>query len=142
MVNSDEFSKRLQIILDYYDISAAVFADAIQVGRSSISHILSGRNKPSLDFVLKIVHTYPEVELYWLLYGKGTFPTSEPEKISPSTKSDSHPSLVIKDEKPQSEQQVESSNQPNRLLGSNFLGKNIKRVVLFYEDGTFESFEN
>src|SRR5680860_1110851 len=76
MVNSEKFSKRLQKIFNYYDLSAAAFADAINVGRSSISHILSGRNKPSLDFVLKIVQTYPEVELYWLLNGKGDFPKS------------------------------------------------------------------
>ncbi|UJH91795.1 helix-turn-helix transcriptional regulator [Antarcticibacterium sp. 1MA-6-2] len=75
MVNSENFSLRLQKILEYYDISAATFADAIDVGRSSISHILSGRNKPSLDFVLKIVQAYPEVELYWLLNGKGSFPS-------------------------------------------------------------------
>lgn len=61
MVNSEKFSTRLQKILEYYDLSAAAFADAIDVGRSSISHILSGRNKPSLDFVLKVVQTYPEV---------------------------------------------------------------------------------
>jgi len=141
MVNSDDFSKRLQIILDYYDISAAVFADAIQVGRSSISHILSGRNKPSLDFVLKIVQTYPEVELYWLLNGKGNFPKSEPEKVSPSIKPDS-PAPLIKDEKPKSEKQTESSTELDSLPGSSFSGKKIKRVVLFYEDGTFEAFEN
>ncbi len=142
MVNSDEFSKRLQIILDYYDISAAVFADAIQVGRSSISHILSGRNKPSLDFVLKIVQTYPEVELYWLLNGKGNFPTLELEKVAPPIKSVTPPSPLVKDEKPKSELLAESSTRPESLPGNSFSGKNIKRVVLFYEDGTFEAFEN
>ena len=141
MVNSDDFAKRLQIILDYYDISAAVFADAIQVGRSSISHILSGRNKPSLDFVLKIVQTYPEVELYWLLNGKGNFPKSEPEKASPSNKTET-PAPIIRDEKPISQKKTESSNELDSLSRSSFPGKKIKRVVLFYEDGTFEAFEN
>jgi transcriptional regulator with XRE-family HTH domain len=141
MVNSDDFSKRLEIILDYYDISAAAFADAIQVGRSSISHILSGRNKPSLDFVLKIVQTYPEVELYWLLNGKGSFPKSEDEKVVPSSKSET-PAPLIRDEKPKSEQPLESSIKPESLPGSSFSAKTIKRVVLFYEDGTFEAFEN
>jgi len=141
MVNSDEFSKRLEIILDYYDISAAAFADAIQVGRSSISHILSGRNKPSLDFVLKIVQTYPEVELYWLLNGKGNFPKLEFENTIPSSKSET-PAPLVRDEKPKSEQPIESSLKPESLPGSSFSAKTIKRVVLFYEDGTFEAFEN
>lgn len=140
MVNSDDFSKRLQLILDYYDISAATFADVIQVGRSSISHIISGRNKPSLDFVLKIVQNYPEVELYWLLNGKGSFPKSEeasptfpikePEKSEPINKSGI-------------EKEVRSENLAEKdIRFSNSIGKTIKKVVLFYEDGTFEAFEN
>ncbi|WP_034922243.1 helix-turn-helix domain-containing protein [Gillisia sp. CAL575] len=141
MVNSDDFSKRLQIILDYYDISAAVFADAIQVGRSSISHILSGRNKPSLDFVLKIVQTYPEVELYWLLNGKGNFPKSEPEK-APSLNKSETPAPLIRDEKAKTEQLTDSPARPENLTETSFSSKKIKRVVLFYEDGTFEAFDN
>ncbi|WP_370098658.1 helix-turn-helix domain-containing protein, partial [Xanthomarina gelatinilytica] len=71
MINNEEFSKRLQKVMDYYNESASSFAEKIGVQRSSISHILSGRNKPSLDFVLKVLSSFPEVELYWLLNGKG-----------------------------------------------------------------------
>ena len=77
MVNIDDFIKRLQIILDYYGLSASAFADRIDVQRSSISHLLSGRNKPSLDFILKVIEIFPEVDLYWILNGKGNFPKSE-----------------------------------------------------------------
>ena len=85
MVNTDEFVRRLERILKYYSLSAAAFADKIQVQRSSISHLLTGRNKPSLEFVLKVVKTFPEVNLYWLLNGKGSFPhksTSTPTQAS------------------------------------------------------------
>jgi transcriptional regulator with XRE-family HTH domain len=141
MVNSEEFSKRLQIIMEYYEISAATFADAIQVGRSSISHILSGRNKPSLDFVLKIVQTYPEVELYWLLNGKGDFPksaakTSKPEKQIEA----SAPTITSK--QLENEDPKDASITEKIFPESNSSTKKIKRVVLFYEDGTFEAFEN
>ena len=54
MVNSDDFIKRLEIILDYYALSASGFADKIGVQRSSLSHLLSGRNKPSLDFIFRL----------------------------------------------------------------------------------------
>ncbi len=67
MINSQDFIKRLQIIIDHYQLSAASLADKIAVQRSSISHLLSGRNKPSLEFVLKLVRQFPEVSLYWLL---------------------------------------------------------------------------
>ena len=45
MVNIDDFIKRLEIILDYYNLSASAFADKINVQRSSLSHLLSGRKQ-------------------------------------------------------------------------------------------------
>jgi transcriptional regulator with XRE-family HTH domain len=74
MVNIDDFVKRLESLLEYYNLNASSFADKIGVQRSSLSHLLSGRNKPSLDFILKILEVFPEVDLYWILNGKGTFP--------------------------------------------------------------------
>ena len=81
MVNSSDFGVRLQKILDYYHISATELSNQINFNRSTISHLLSGRNKPSLDFVMKVLQQFPEVELYWLLNGKGSFPS----KIKTST---------------------------------------------------------
>jgi transcriptional regulator with XRE-family HTH domain len=74
MVNSADFVNLVNKIMDYYQLSPTAFADKIKVQRSSISHLLSGRNKPSLDFVLKVVKEFDSVDLYWLLNGKGTFP--------------------------------------------------------------------
>ena len=58
MINDSEFSKRLKLVMEYYQLSASAFADKIGVQRSSISHLLSGRNKPSLDFVLKVIKEF------------------------------------------------------------------------------------
>jgi transcriptional regulator with XRE-family HTH domain len=65
--------------LDYYSLNASAFADKIGVQRSSLSHLLSGRNKPSLDFILKILEVFPDVDLYWILNGKGNFPKNSDE---------------------------------------------------------------
>src|SRR6478735_347584 len=73
MVNMEDFIKRLEYLLDYYSLNASSFADKIRVQRSSISHLLSGRNKPSLDFIMKITDVFPDVNLYWMLDGKGSF---------------------------------------------------------------------
>ncbi len=136
MVNSEKFSKRLQKIFNYYDLSAAAFADAINVGRSSISHILSGRNKPSLDFVLKIVQTYPEVELYWLLNGTGNFPGNLKVDDDPATATTPIPSRA--QIKPGTRQLPPEQKSP--LIAS--AGRSIQKIVIFYKDGTFEAFEN
>lgn len=137
MVNTGEFAKRLEKVIEYYGISASAFADSIHVQRSSISHILSGRNKPSLDFVMKILDTYPEVELYWLLNGKGVFPKeieNIQKKISPTP-----PTLFQnknEDLHPSRESLIE------KKVTKNLNDSSISRIVIFYKDGTFEEFKN
>ncbi|WP_282135845.1 helix-turn-helix domain-containing protein [Seonamhaeicola maritimus] len=126
MVNTEEFSKRLKKVIDYYGETASSFAEKINVQRSSISHILSGRNKPSLEFVLKVLSSFPEVELYWLLNGKGEFPSNQnylDSKNEPQT--------------PNSNKKLESII--NSESDSN---KTIERIVIFYSDGTFKNFQN
>ena len=138
MVNTSEFTERLHKIMEYHDLSAASFADKIDVGRSSISHLLSGRNKPSLDFVMKIVNAFPDVELYWLLNGKGSFPKKEEkqqESISQRT--------PARPPQPDLFQTQEDSRQESiRDLPLSNSKKPISRIVIFYQDGTFEAFEN
>ena len=146
MVNTKEFTNRLQEIIEYYDLTASSFADKIEVGRSSISHLLSGRNKPSLEFVMKIVKTFPEVELYWLLNGKGSFPkvvnSPLPEKTtSSSAKIDKHTAPNFEDDLFSQTTQV---NQIGSTVSSSSskTNKKISRVIIFYEDGTFDAYEN
>jgi len=121
MINTENFIKRLQKVMDYYGESSSSFAEKIGVQRSSISHILSGRNKPSLDFVLKILHSFPEVELYWLLNGKGVFP-KEPKKED----------RIKKEPVQTTVKKVVKTNSD----------KTIERIVIFYSDGSFQSFDN
>ena len=123
MINSKDFTIRLQKIIDFYDESASSFAEKIGVQRSSISHILSGRNKPSLDFVMKVLHSYPDVELYWLLNGKGVFPNTNKPLISESPKSN-HPitEAQMHNNKPSSDSEID-------------------KLVIFYKDGTFKSYK-
>ena len=81
MINIEGFTKRLQKVIDFYGESASSFAEKVGVQRSTISHILSGRNKPSLDFVMKVLSHFPEVELYWLMNGKGVFPKDNKSEV-------------------------------------------------------------
>jgi transcriptional regulator with XRE-family HTH domain len=79
MLSSEQFIEKIENILNYYKLTASQFAEKIGVQRSSLSHLLSGRNKPSLDFVIKIVEEFPEVDLYWFLFNQGEFPKLEIE---------------------------------------------------------------
>ena len=118
MVNIDGFTTRLKKIIEYYQLTASLFADKIGVQRSSISHILSGRNKPSLDFILKVTTTFEEVDIYWLLNGKGTFPKNKDPLPTPSL----------------------PKNDFNLVDKSIKSSKTIKRIVVFYDDGTFDDY--
>ncbi len=156
MVNTDDFIKRLEIILDYNSLNASSFADKIGVQRSSLSHLLSGRNKPSLDFILKIIEVFPDVDLYWILNGKGTFPKSENKSEAIITTPT--PTLNTKITENQieipadlfSEKIVELKNRvgekftniiPNtQNSASNNKEAEIDRIVIFYKNGTFKTY--
>ena len=86
MLNQDDFINRLQTIMDYYSVNASYLADYIGVPRSSISHILSQRNKPSLDLILKITEKFSEIDLDWLILGKGEFPKKNMDSKNTITK--------------------------------------------------------
>lgn len=74
---------RINLILRAKNITARQFAEEIGIQPSGMSHILGGRNNPSLDFVAKVLRRYPEIDANWLLLGKGEMYTSG-SKISPS----------------------------------------------------------
>ena len=150
MVNIEEFTKKLEKILEYYSLSASSFADKIGVQRSSMSHLLSGRNKPSLDFVLKITDVFPEVDLYWLLLNKGNFPKDESTKIlktENSNKSDiSNFSTELFDQSTrEGKKETFIENESQNLIETSFNNGNqfnsvVEKIVVFYSDGTFKQY--
>lgn len=154
MVNTDEFIKRLEILLDYYSLNASAFADKISVQRSSLSHLLSGRNKPSLDFILKILEVFPDVDLYWILNGKGNFPKNSDENrtgiIAEKTISAPTPisqnqiaeNLFSPTEIPVVKNIVENTNsivKENITISTS--SNEIDKIVIFYKNGTFKDYK-
>jgi len=154
MVNIDDFVKRLEIILDYYTLNASSFADKIGVQRSSMSHLLSGRNKPSLDFVMKIMEIFPDVDLYWILNGTGSFPKTDSQALNSKEEIFSE---IIKSPAPISSNEnfmgedlfSEISSKGNeksetrnlvQVKNSNLISEEgeIERIVFFYKNGTFK----
>lgn len=126
------FIERFKEILDDNNISASALADELGIQRSTISHLLSGRNKPSLDFILKLLKKYPEINMYWLLNGVGEKYKSDKAPIRETTQ---HNSSNI----PKEEVKIEPNIHPVEALIPN-KNKKIKHIVIFYEDATFESY--
>ena len=149
MVNIEDFIKRLELLLDYYSLNASSFADKIGVQRSSLSHLLSGRNKPSLDFILKILEVFPEVDLYWILNGKGTFPASDKKQLSPTSHEDVTRNLeettlfktdLFSNNKEVITPKSEIKDKPSNTIEDTNLEVEIDKIVVFYIDGSFKSY--
>ena len=147
MINTDDFVKRLETIFDYYGLTASLFAEKINVQRSSISHLLSGRNKPSLDFILKVIENFPEVELLWLLNGKGSFPKGENGFVEKTTFLPEENAIQLNDlfsqETAVSKINAEISSITPKYQSedkSEYTESTIERIVIFYSDGTFKNY--
>lgn len=127
--------ERFRYIMKLNAMTASQFADEIGVQRSSISHILSGRNKPSLEFIQKVINRFPKVDSTWLINGKtniSSIPKIEAKAVE--NQKVNTPILEIKEEV--ESKQSSQSNPPEGLPSS----KRIKKIVAFYDDGTFEEF--
>ena len=139
MVNSEEFAKRLEKVFDHYDLTATSFSEKVNVGKATISHLLSGRNKPSLDFVLKTVKAFPEVELYWLLNGKGSFPTENLPQKDKEIEIDKYHDK--QEDQLSLHDQLTDEPAKKESTVSKYPNKKLVRVILCYEDGSFENFD-
>ena len=92
---------RLKKWMESEGLKSSSFADKIGVNRATISHILSGRNKPSIDFLQKLLSNYPELNANWLITGIGFM-------------------------------------QENQNKQEDYTAKSIGKVVVFYDDKSFD----
>lgn len=172
-----DLKERISKVIAYSELSLSEFADEIEVQRSSISHITSGRNKPSLDFLMKIKSRFPELEWEWLIEGEGQMlkmvETPTPENAIPDkpkqtslpdlfslindeafgvTESEDRIGTEVAQESIITDQQLEKEKisdsqrleipQPNLVTESTDKQEvKVKRIVFFYDNGKFETFE-
>ena len=111
-VTGIEMENRIQNIIEKYGLSSNTFAQEIDVNRSTISHILSGRNKPSIEVLQKILRRFPDVSASWLLLGQGAIDDTN---------------LVL----------FFSSTNRNTIETV----KSIDKIVVFYSDNSFEEYK-
>lgn len=147
--------ERIEAIIQHERLTPSLFADAIGVQRSGISHILSGRNKPSLDFLNKLLARFPQISGDWLITGQGSMlknavsvPKEEAQLQIPVTnlpttetpkKGFKMPKKEVKEEELPVYKQVEKPNTTDTpsVKMSNSDGKSIERIIVFYTDKSF-----
>lgn len=144
--------ERILEFIESEKISAAEFADKIGVQRSSISHVLNGRNNPGFAFIQKILEAYPSINSRWLITGTGQMHDNKPEKKSIESNIGNLFSTSSKMEqgKPLSQTPLNEIVQPTEKLENSVetpisqpahnIEKVVTRVLIFYSDHTFEDF--
>ena len=141
--------ERILKFLDKANLSSAKFADDIGVQRSSVSHILSGRNNPSFEFIQKILTQYKYLNAEWLIMGTGSMYKTvsqgnlfENLPIEKATSTQQViPELKIEDT-PLSENQTLEPEKDSIAINTiiNKTQKAVDRIVLFYTDKTFSEY--
>lgn len=130
MLNIDAFLKRLEQLMENHQLNAAAFAEKIGVQRSSVSHILSRRNKPSLEFILKVQAEFTEADFDWLLLGarKKSTPTSN--------------QLLVDQGKVDELEADKSINPPQKSISTSLdvFDTEVLQIIQTYKDGTFRVF--
>ncbi len=126
---------RILEIMQNKNLSPSQFADEIGIQRSGISHLISGRNKPSLEFIMKVLKRFPDIKPEWLLYGELT---EEKLEIKPEgTPVEKQKSLFDEPEigDPADQKKI------IRTLKKERNEKRIEKIVVFYQDRTFREYE-
>lgn len=114
---------RLLLVLKMHTLTPSAFADKIGVQRSNVSHVLSGRNKPSLDFLEKILIHFPRVNAHWLITGAIV-----------EGKQDLTATQLI-----ENQEELNRSALKTEKIEVNQL-KEIERIVIFYTDASFKEY--
>ncbi|GAA4445237.1 helix-turn-helix transcriptional regulator [Pontibacter saemangeumensis] len=135
--------ERIRQIMEHKGLTSTQLADSIEVPRAIVSHILSGRNKPSLDVILKIVSTYRDVDRNWLLLGEGSMLMSlasavkEKEPQPPVAERAS----AVQEEAPMPAPSVEKVQEaPSVEKKPAAPERSIEQVMIFYSDKSFTTY--
>lgn len=130
---------RIRQLMEFKEQTMAQFADGIEVPRAVLSHILTGRNKPSLDVVLKLVGVHQDVSLNWLLLGEGEMlkqVAQANESLTTDVATEKLNGSIVEDEG-----KVQKGLSDDALpLPHSSHEKKVKQIVFFYTDNTFETF--
>ncbi len=145
---------RLQKLIDSEQLTPAKFAEILGVQRSAISHIITGRNKPSYDLINKILSKFPSLNSEWLITGKGDMYRAAKQR----SLFDFEPEISTKKNivEPTVQKSIIDTNtsvnsSKKELINQNLMTctdvtsvdvnkKMIKKIVVFYSDNTFEEF--
>lgn len=155
--NMESFKDRLAHILRSKNLTGSQFAGLVGIQPSNVSHLLSGRNNPSLDFLVKLKETFPEYNFDWLIMGKKPITSVDsimPKDNTTERSADGQMSIDIVDEKNENigdidiplDEDTDNQEEDDEVVDKiveNHRNKNLdnpRKIFVMYEDNTFEVF--
>jgi transcriptional regulator with XRE-family HTH domain len=118
-----EIRDRLTQILTYKQLTASAFADLLEIQRSNMSHYLSGRNKPGVEILQKILDKFPDISSEWLIMGRGELSQQAPmNEFQGYTNTTPYP-----------------TQQPP-VLKKIVQNRKVDKITIYFDDGTFQDF--
>lgn len=141
---------RLSHIIRAKNLTATQFAEMMQIQPSNVSHLLSGRNKPSLDFLIKLKEIFPEYNYEWIILGKKPITTNEPSFFNKGDISETYDNVQNVDNKELNHNEIQfdslnvaeeaQTDVPMQNFNNVNAVNNLKQIIYVYEDHTFEVF--
>lgn len=155
-------NNRLQQFLAAENITQAQFADSINVARAGVSHIIAGRNRPGYDFILSTMKRYPDLNIEWLLTGKGkmykssqqaeTEDRTEVREATAVPPEDNDLFAGIEEDSPRigfsgtrpapdtNKAATTDSKVPVEAAEHAVRQRKATKIIVFFDDGTFQEF--
>lgn len=147
---------RIGLVLKTQNLTVSQFADKIGIQRSALSHVLAGRNNPSLDFVTKTMKAFPDLNPSWLLFGKGKMYDKATAILEEKREGGSEENVEIEEQKEgmnlefieteglnsEEDLNLEGAEQ-NEAMGhaeTATTGREVAKIILFYTDGHFKEY--
>lgn len=145
-MNKQNDNERLMAIMEAEKMSAREFANALSISPATLSNISNGRNKPSLDLLQRACNRFRVISSDWLFLGVGPMYRQAPDAQEQVL-------FDVRPENPESESQSDNNGQapiqsasksksPQVVTVERVIEKKIKKIVVFFDDGTFQELEN
>jgi transcriptional regulator with XRE-family HTH domain len=140
--------ERILDLMKEKNLTPSQFADEIGIQRSGMSHLISGRNNPSLEFIMKVMKRFPDVKADYLLYGTMDQETGTNENMSRAdiiTTREDEPVGIPKVQPTLFDQpdivEIKPEPKPLRQVRKEKTERKIEKIVVFYEDKTFREYD-
>lgn len=130
---------KLRILMQSENLTASRLAEILEVKPAAISHILSGRNKPSFELLCKIVNRFPQINPYWLLGDAEEMRNANAQNSTSNTQvTESGTLFDLQNATTDESDNLNISQKSQAAATANFIRSDIEKIIIIYRDQTFE----